>query len=82
MADVHDKKQVERAIRTMEAEMPESWGGPTMWTDISNEVIDMIVDQQDVIQPVHLAVLMTIGAMALRQARTDRQVKRGDAQHG
>lgn len=82
MADAIVKKQVEQAISTMEAEMPESWGGPAMWADISNEVIDMIVDQQDVIEPFHLAIMMTIGAMALRRARIDQQSDKGEKQHG
>lgn len=82
MADANIKNQVGQAIRTMEAEMPESWGGPTMWADISNEVINMIVDQQDVIQPFHLAILMTIGAMALRRAKIDQQSEKGENQHG
>ena len=82
MTDEAANAEIMRAIGRMEAELPASWTGSSMWADLVQESADLIRVLGDRLSPMQLAVLMTFGAMAHRQCKIERAAEQEEAGHG
>ena len=81
MDNVDAKAQIMRAIGFMETELPASWAGPAMWADVTQQAAHLILDLRKHLSPAHLAVLMSIGAVAHRQCKLEQGQQKGDSDH-
>ena len=79
MDNVDAKAQIMRAIGFMEMEMPATWAGPAMWADVTQQAAHLIFDLREHLSPAHIAVLMSIGAVAHRQSKKESAVNREEA---
>lgn len=68
-----DKFQAHMAIvsnvRSMAAEMPDTWLSESSWADVVQKLTGLIYDLKGALDSQQLVILMSTGAMAFRQAQ-------------
>jgi hypothetical protein len=72
--------QIVNAIVAMEPDLNWSWDRPTVWTDIVDHIADLVVEMKGHLNLAQIAMLMSIGAMAQRQSKVQRNDE--EASHG
>lgn len=57
------------AVRHMAEDLAPTWSSESSWGDVVADLTGLMYDLKDQLQPAHLSLLMSTGAMAFRQAQ-------------